>query len=135
MTTTKRRGFGSQVDALLDGPAAPVPSQPAAAPTVAPAAAPTAPASSASARRSNAGASARPRRSAAALEGDDDGPRLRASERSTLAGGDVRRTVYVGADEWRAVLRLAMRRGCTASDVTRAALADYLRRHGGGSSA
>lgn len=130
MTTTKRRGFGSQVDALLDGPA-PVTSEPA-APTVAPAAAPTAPASSSTARRSTAGATARPRRSAAALEGDDDdGPRLRASERSTLAGGDVRRTVYVGADEWRAVLRLAMRRGCTASDVTRAALADYLRRHGG----
>ena len=134
MTTNKRRGFGSQVDAMLDGPAAPPIAPAAAVPTVAPAADPAAPTSSGANRASSP---ARPRRSAAldVDQGDDDGPRLRASERSTLAGGDVRRTVYVGADDWRAVLRLAQRRGVTASDVTRAALADYLRRHGGGSSA
>jgi hypothetical protein len=123
MTTNKRRGFGSQVDAMLDAAAGPAPDaakvtagamlEGGAADTAAPARMPR---------------SAPPPSSAA----DDDGPRLRASKRSTLAGGDVRRTVYIGGDVWRDVLRLAMRRGCTASDVTRAALADYLRRHGGG---
>lgn len=67
--------------------------------------------------------------SAAPAAVDDDGPRLRAEgEAATLKNGNVRRTVYVGADDWRAVLRLAMRQGVTASDVTRAALRDYLRR-------
>ncbi|MFN8560005.1 MAG: hypothetical protein U0531_22505 [Dehalococcoidia bacterium] len=50
----------------------------------------------------------------------------------TLANfGDVRRTVYVGADDWRAVLRLAFVQGVTASDVVRSALRSYLSQHGG----
>lgn len=123
MPTNKRRGFGSQVDAMLDGPAGPAQGVADAQPSAA--AAPPSPVAA------NAQPARRPR-SSAPSSAADDGPRLRASERSTLAGGNVRRTVYIGADEWRSVLRLAMRRGCTASDVTRAALADYLERHGGG---
>lgn len=72
---------------------------------------------------------------AASSSTGDDGPRLRASAKSTLANRDVltvRRTVYIGAEEWRAVLRLAMRRGVTASDVVRAALGAYLASAGGG---
>lgn len=134
MTTTKRRGFGSQVDALLDGPAAPMIAPADAAPTVALAA--DVPGQRTGKRSSSSRAA--DRRAANVDQVDDDGPRLRASAASRLANRDVltvRRTVYVGADDWRAVLRLAQRRGVTASDVTRAALADYLRRHGGGSSA
>lgn len=120
---------------MLDGPAAPPIAPAAAAPTVAPAA--DVPGQR-TAKRSSSSRAADRRGAANVDQVDDDGPRLRASARSTLANRDVltvRRTVYVGADDWRAVLRLAQRRGVTASDVTRAALADYLRRHGGGSSA
>ena len=122
MATSKRRGFAGQADAMLDGPA--------------PAAADVAAAASSSPAAPDPSAAPLPAALDVGQVHDDDGPRLRASAKATLASGDiVRRTVYIGADDWRSVLRLAMRRGCTASDVTRAALADYLRRHGGGSSA
>ena len=124
MATSKRRGFAGQADAMLDGPA--------------PAAADVAAAASSSPAAPDPSAAPLPAALDVGQVHDDDGPRLRASEASRLANKDVltvRRTVYIGADDWRSVLRLAMRRGCTASDVTRAALADYLERHGGGSSA
>lgn len=130
MTTNKRRGFGSQVDALLDGPAAPPIELPPVSTTSASA---VDVAAQRTVKRSSSSRAADRSAGANVDQVDDDGPRLRASALSTLAGGDVRRTVYVGADDWRRVLRLAQRRGVTASDVTRAALADYLRRHGGDS--
>lgn len=114
MMAAKRRSFADMADSMLDAAAATsAPSSPATAspPPV------------------------RQRAAAASSAGtdDDDGPRLRASGAAArLAGGDiVRRTVYVGADDWRAVLRLAMRRGVTASDVLRQALRDYLERGDG----
>ena len=125
MPTSKRRSMADYADAMMPpaasssaaAPPAAIGSEPApsaALPEPQPDAAPEPPASSSS---------------AAPAIVDDDGPRLRASAKATLASGDVvRRTVYVGADDWRAVLRLAMRQGVTASDVTRAALRDYLRR-------
>jgi hypothetical protein len=106
--------LGPPSSSSADAPPAAIGSEPAPAaaiPEPQPDAAPAPPASSSSA------------------DVDDDGPRLRnAGSAATLRNGDVRRTVYVSADDWRAVLRLAMRQGVTASDVTRAALRDYLRR-------
>ena len=127
MTTTrgahKRRGFAAEVDAMLDA-GQPAPSSSTSADDVEPAPLGDAP-----------GADAATSGTAANVDQvdqvDDDGPRLRASALSTLAGGDVRRTVYVGADDWRRVLRLAMRQGLTASDVVRSALRSYLAQHGG----
>lgn len=60
------------------------------------------------------------------------GPRVRASARSTLAGGMVRRTVYLEPDLWRAVLRLALERDTTAAAVVRQAVAEHVGRAGGG---
>ena len=116
MTTTrapKRRGFAAEVDAMLDA-GQPAPSSSTSADDVEPAPLGDAPGAAANGDQV-----------------DDVGPRLRASALSTLAGGDVRRTVYVGADDWRRVLRLAMRQGLTASDVVRSALRSYLAQHGG----
>ena len=125
MPTSKRRRLADYAESMMPpaasssaaDAAAAIGSEPAPAaarPEPQPDAAPEPPASSSS---------------AAPAAVDDDGPRLRqAGKAATLANGDVRRTVYVGADDWRDVLRLAMRQGVTASDVTRAALRDYLRR-------
>lgn len=119
MTTTrapKRRGFAAEVDAMLDA-GQPAPSSSTSADDVEPAPLGDAPGAAANVDQVD--------------QVDDDGPRLRASALSTLVGGDVRRTVYVGADDWRRVLRLAMRQGLTASDVVRSALRSYLAQHGG----
>lgn len=120
MATSKRRGFAGQADAILDGPA--------------PAAADVAAAASSSPAAPDPSASPLPAAPDVGQVHDDDGPRLRASEASRLANKDVltvRRTVYIGADDWRRVLRLAMRQGLTASDVVRSALRSYLAQHGG----
>ncbi len=116
MPTPKRRSFADMADAMLDAAAASPPPV-TAAPTV---------------RRSSSSRAP----TAADVSAADDGPRLRASgEAARLAHGDiVRRTVYVGGEDWRAVLRLAMRRGVTASDVLRQALRDYLERGDGSTS-
>lgn len=60
-----------------------------------------------------------------------DGPRVRASRYATLAGGDVRRTVYLSPDLWRAVLRLAQRRDVTAAAIVRQAVAEHVERSAG----
>lgn len=122
MATSKRRGLSSMVYDAIDGRTA----QPDAAP---PAAIGSEPAPAAALPEPQPDAAPAPPASSSSADVDDDGPRLRnAGSAATLRNGDVRRTVYVSADDWRAVLRLAMRQGVTASDVTRAALRDYLRR-------
>jgi len=118
MATSKRRGVSDMVDAAIGLPSSSPQPDAAIGSEPAPAAALPEPQPDAASSSSAAPAAV-----------DDDGPRLRAEgEAATLKNGNVRRTVYVGADDWRAVLRLAMRQGVTASDVTRAALRDYLRR-------
>lgn len=60
-----------------------------------------------------------------------DGPRVRASRYATLASGDVRRTVYLSPDLWRAVLRLAQQRDTTAAAIVRQAVAEHVERSAG----
>ena len=122
MATSKRRSLADYAEAYM-------PPAPSSSADAAPAAIGSEPAPAAAVPEPQADAATAPPASSSSADADDDGPRLRASAKATLASGDVvRRTVYIGADDWRAVLRLAMRQGVTASDVTRAALRDYLRR-------
>lgn len=110
MTTARRRTLADMVNEALPPADAPAPGGPTSSP--------------AAGEPDAASASS----TASAIGGGGAGPRLRASERSTLAGGDVRRTVYMPPDLWRDVLRLADGEGVTAAAIVRRAVAEHVER-------
>lgn len=105
MTTARRRTLADMVNEALPPADAPAPGGPTSSP-----------------------AAGEPDAAPAPAIGAGAGPRLRASERSTLAGGDVRRTVYMPPDLWRDVLRLADGEGVTAAAIVRQAVAEHVER-------
>lgn len=117
MTTARRRTLADMATDILTPADARAPG----GPTSSPAAVEPGPAGDASADAAASSTASAPASAGA-------GPRLRASERSTLAGGDVRRTVYMPPDLWRDVLRLADGEGVTAAAIVRRAVAEHVER-------